>query len=312
MTILITGSSGFVGSALCRTLRERGFAVRPAGRSSRNARLPDLGGIADYTALCEGVGTVVHCAARVHGSSSAGESDDALFRKVNVDGTLSLARQAVDAGVRRFVFLSSIKVNGEASRPGKPFRASDAPAPSDAYARSKAEAEVALLDLGERSGLDVVIVRPPLVYGPGVRAHFLKMMEWVARGVPLPLGGIQSNRRSLVAVDNLIDLLTVCIEHPAAAGRVFLVSDGEDLSTSALLRRLAAAMDTPARLFPVPGWMLRVGGRLVGLGDEVCRLSESLQADISETRALLGWRPPIDVDEGLRRVAGSDWRGRTA
>jgi UDP-glucose 4-epimerase len=231
------------------------------------------------------------------------ESDPlAAFRRVNVDGTLALARQAIAAGVKRFVFISSIKVNGEGTPPGRPYSANDTPQPQDPYGTSKLEAETALQALARDTGLEVVIVRPVLVYGPGVKANFLNMMRWLDRGIPLPFGAID-NRRSLVAVENLVDLVVTCIGHEAAANQVFLVSDGEDLSTTGLLRRMGQALGRPARLLPVPAGLLSAGAKALGKGSLSQRLCGSLQVDISKTRDLLGWRPPIDVDTALRAAA---------
>lgn len=226
----------------------------------------------------------------------------AEFRAVNVGGTLALARQAAAAGVRRFVFVSSIKVNGEATTPGKAFSPEDTPLPADPYGISKLEAEQGLRQLASVTPMELTIVRPPLVYGPGVKANFEAMMRWLKRGVPLPLGAID-NRRTMIALDNLVDLLVACIEHPSARDQIFLAGDGEDLSTTDLLRRLAAALGVPARLFPVPGWILEAAANLVGKPSVAKRLCGNLQVDISETRRLLGWAPPISVDEGLRRTA---------
>jgi len=224
------------------------------------------------------------------------------FRRVNVQGTLNLARQAAAAGVRRFVFVSSIKVNGEMTQLGRPFTADDAPAPLDAYGVSKMEAEQGLREIALQTGMEMVIIRPPLVYGPGVKANFAAMMRWLRYGVPLPLGVIH-NQRSLVSLENLVDLLVTCITHPAAANQTFLVSDGEDVSTTELLRRMGQAMGKPARLLPVPGSWLKLAAGLVGKGDVAQRLCGSLQVDISKTRELLGWVPPVSLDEGLRRAA---------
>jgi len=224
------------------------------------------------------------------------------FRRVNVEGTLQLARQAAVAGVRRFVFISSIKVNGEDTTQGIPFSPDGAREPKDAYGTSKCEAEQGLQALAAETDMEVVIIRPVLVYGPGVKANFLSMMRWLSRGIPLPFGAIH-NKRSLVALDNLVDLIVTCIDHPAAANQVFLVSDGEDLSTTDLLRRMASALGKPARLLPVPAWLLEFGARLLGKQDLAQRLCGSLQVDISKTRELLGWTPPVSVDEGLRKTA---------
>jgi UDP-glucose 4-epimerase len=225
------------------------------------------------------------------------------FRRVNVDGTANLALQASAAGVRRFIFVSSIKVNGEATQEGHPFCADDLPAPEDPYGISKHEAELALREIAGRTGMEVVIVRPPLIYGPGVKGNYAAMMRWLAKGLPLPLGSVVQNRRSMVALDNMVDLLLTCTYHPAAADQTFMVSDGEDLSTADFLRRLGQAMGKPARLLPVPVYLLRFGAGLIGKGNEAQRLLGSLQVDISKTRELLDWTPPISVDEGLRRAA---------
>jgi nucleoside-diphosphate-sugar epimerase len=224
------------------------------------------------------------------------------FRRVNVEGTLNLARQAVAAGVRRFVFVSSIKVNGELTVKGSPFTADDAPHPVDPYGISKFEAEQGLMALGHESGMEIVIVRPVLVYGPGVKANFLRMMKWVYRGIPLPFGAIH-NQRSLVALDNLVDLLATCMKHPAAAGQIFLACDGEDLSTSDLLRRLARALGSPSRLLPVPSFLLIAASVLLGRSELSQRLCGSLQADAGKVQRVLNWTPPLSVDEALKQTA---------
>jgi nucleoside-diphosphate-sugar epimerase len=231
----------------------------------------------------------------------------AAYRQINVKGTLNLARQAAAAGVRRFVFLSSIKVNGECTPPDRPFTADQTPAPSDPYGISKMEAERGLRALALESGLEVGIVRPCLIYGPGVKANFLTLMRYLARGWPLPFGQVTRNRRSFVALDNLVDLLARCIDHPGAANRTFLVSDGEDLSTADLLERLGAALGCPARLFSVPPGWLEAAAALLGRAGEVRRLCQSLQVDMQQTREALGWTPPLTVDEGLQRAA-THWR----
>ncbi|APR04062.1 UDP-glucose 4-epimerase family protein [Thauera chlorobenzoica] len=306
-SLLVTGASGFIGRPLLRRLQAEGrHAVGTARRPPPGSGLqpgPALGPDADWRELLGGREVVVHAAARVHVMNDGAADPLAEFRRVNVDGTLQLARQAARAGVRRFIFISSVKVNGECSPPGRPFCAHDRPAPGDPYALSKHEAEQGLLALSARTGMDVTVIRPPLVHGPGVRANLQTLMHWLARGLPLPLGAIRHNRRSLVGVDNLVDLITTCIDHPAAANRTFMVSDGEDLSTTALLLRLAAAMAVPARLLPVPPWLLTLGGALSGRQAMVRRLCGNLQVDIAPTCAALGWTPPIGVDEGLRRMA---------
>ncbi|TLX58053.1 hypothetical protein DN824_10420 [Stutzerimonas nosocomialis] len=304
MRILLTGSNGFVGSALAQVLADRplGELVMPV-RSAVEGRpmIDEIGATTDWSALLDGVGVVVHCAARVHVMRETEADPLTAFRAVNVQGTLRLAESAAAAGVRRFIFLSSVKVHGESSGE-RPFLATDPPAPADSYGLSKLEAEEGLRELSARTGMGLVIIRPPLVYGPGVKGNFLSMTRWLARGVPLPLGAVH-NRRSLVALDNLVDLIWTCIAHPQATGQIFLVSDGEDLSTSELLRRLGRALGRPARLLPVPARLLEAGAGLLGRRSVVQRLCGSLQVDVSETCDLLGWEPPVRVDEALRQVA---------
>jgi nucleoside-diphosphate-sugar epimerase len=245
----------------------------------------------------------MHCAARVHVMAESLADPLAEFRRVNVQGTLNLARQAAAAGVRRFVFVSSIGVNG-AETFQQSFTSEDSVAPHSPYAVSKYEAELGLQALAAETGMEVVIIRPPLVYGPGAPGNFGSLMRWLKRGVPLPLGAIH-NQRSLVALDNLVDLIVLCLTHPAAANQTFLVSDGEDVSTSELLRRMGQALDRPARLLPVPQSWLKLAAAMVGKSDVAQRLCGSLQVDISKTRRLLVWTPPISLDEGLRRAAGN-------
>ncbi|MFZ2854884.1 MAG: SDR family oxidoreductase [Rhodocyclaceae bacterium] len=311
MQLAVTGATGFVGHALLAALLEcRRFGLRGLVRRLPADRLPgidyqalgDLGAAQDWRAALTGVDVLLHAAARVHVMNDAAIDPLSEFRRINVDGTLNLARQAAQAGVRRFVFVSSVKVNGETSAPGQPFFASDTPAPADPYGVSKREAEDGLRVVAAQTGMEVVIIRPPLVYGPGVKANFRSMMGWLVRGVPLPLGAID-NKRSLLALGNLIDLLIVCIDHPAAADQTFLVSDGEDLSTTELLRRLGAALGCPARLLPVPQGLLTAGAALLGKQAVLRKLCASLQVDIAKTEALLGWSPPISVNEGLRLCA---------
>jgi len=254
------------------------------------------------TAGCE---AVVHLAARVHVMKD--ESSDPLseFRRSNVDGTENLARQAAQAGVKRFVFISSVKVNGESTQPGQPFTPADAPAPQDDYGLSKFEAEQALWQVARSTGMEVVIIRPPLVYGPGVKGNFARMVHWVRQGVPLPLGAVH-NRRSLLALDNLVDFIALCANperSPQAANQTFLVSDGDDVSTTELLRRVAHAYGVPARLLPVPLGLMHAAARLLGKAAEADRLLGSLQVDASKARNLLGWVPPVTMQAQLRQMA---------
>ncbi len=308
--ILVTGATGFVGRALCAALI-KSCPIRIAVRNTAGESPVDgvdvvrgeLSATADWSAAMAGVVAVVHCAARVHVMNDDAVDPLAEFRRINVEGSLQLARQAAAAGVRRFVFLSSIKVNGEQTDPGRPFTADQAPGPLDPYGISKMEAEAALRALARETGMAVVIIRPPLVYGPAVKGNFLAMMRALWRGIPLPLGAVTANRRSLVALDNLVDLIVTCIDHPAAVNQTFLVSDAEDLSTAALLRRMGQALGRPARLLPVPVGALRLAATLLGRPGIAQRLCGSLEVDIDKTRHLLGWSPPFSVDEGLRRTA---------
>ncbi len=263
---------------------------------------PSLDASTNWAPLLSGCDAVVHAAARVHVMRETSSNPLAEFRKANVLGTLTLARQAAEAGVRRFIFLSSIKVNGEETMPGRAFTAYDDPAPADSYAISKLEAERGLRELSAETGMEVAIIRPPLVYGPGVKANFRSMLRWVNRGIPLPLGAIH-NKRSLVALENLIDLIGLCLEHPAASGRVVLAADGEDLSTTELLQRIGRALDKPARLIRVPCVALRVGAAVLGRGEIAQRLCGSLQVDTTGARALLGWTAPVSVDDAMSRTA---------
>ncbi len=308
--VLVTGASGFVGSAVVNALASR----HPAGVVAASRRplpsLPagampasvgDLGPGTDWAAPLEGVASVVHCAARVHVMRDRSTDPLAEFRRVNTEGTLALARQAERAGVRRFLFLSSVKVHGDATPTGRPFREDDPPAPGDPYGVSKLEAELGLREMATGSAMDIVIVRPVLVYGPGVGGNFRTLLRWVQRGVPLPLARIR-NQRSLVGRSNLVDLILTCLDHPAAGGEIFLAADGLDRGTPELIRGIAEAMDRPARLFAVPPGALSLGAGLLGQGPRAARLLDSLQVDITKARTLLGWCPPVAPSEELRRT----------
>ncbi len=250
----------------------------------------------------QGIEVVIHAAARAHIMRDEALDPLAEYRRVNVAGTLNLARQAASTGVRRFVFVSSIKVNGESTQPGRPFIADDTPAPEDAYGISKAEAEAGLWEIARATGMELVIVRPVLVYGPGVKGNLASMMRWVRRGVPLPLGAVTRNRRSLVALDNLVDFLAVCAVHPKAANQVFLISDNEDVSTAKLLQLMAIAAQRPARLLPMPVVLLQWGACLLGKQAVAQRLLGSLQVDIQKNRDLLGWQPPVPAQMAWQKM----------
>jgi UDP-glucose 4-epimerase len=305
----VTGASGFLGQALSRRLRADGYLVTALSRHAPTVPEEPWVQVQRYedgALLLAGQDCMVHLAARVHVTNDAVLDPLAEFRAANVDLTLLLAQQAAQAGVRRFIFISSVKVNGEETAVDRSFTAEDTPRPQDPYGISKMEAEQALRSLAVQTGMEVVVIRPPLVYGPGVRANFEALLRVVARGVPLPLGALQ-NKRSLVALDNLVDLIACCVDHPKAAGQTFMVSDGEDLSTPGLIRRMAQAMDRPARLIDMPVWFLLLLGKLTGKSGAIQRLCGNLQVDISKTKAVLDWKPPIGVDEGLRRAA-AQWR----
>jgi nucleoside-diphosphate-sugar epimerase len=313
--ILVTGATGFVGRVLCEALLTRGYAVRAATRGS--ARLPaavvqvqvgELGPHTDWNEALRGVDTVVHLAARTHVLSDPASDPLREYRRINTEGTARLATAAAQAGVRRFVFLSSIKVNGEYTT-ADPYSAQDTPHPEDAYGVTKWEAERALRAVERHMGMGVVVLRPPLVYGPGVKANFRRLMQLVARGVPLPLGGVR-NRRSMIYVENLADAICACIAAPQSAGRTYLVSDGTDLSTPDLIRALALAFGVRPRLFAVPVPLLAAVGAVLRRPDQVARLTRSLQVDSTPLRNELGWRPPWSVEEALAKTAAW-WRADT-
>lgn len=311
-TIVLTGASGFVGAAIARALLRQGESVVCPSRqplawcaeNMRNPAMSDLAPDSDWSACLHEAEIVIHCAARVHVMQEAAADPLELFRRVNVAATLNLARQAAAAGVRQFVFLSSVKVNGEATPPGQPYTENSTPQPQDPYGISKLEAENGLLQLGRETGMAITIIRPPLVYGPGVKANFLSMLHWVKKGFPLPLASI-ANRRSLVYLENLVSLVLCCLRHPGAAQQVFLVSDGHDLSTAELLRLCAAALRVQPRLLPCPPALLTLGARLLGRPAVADRLCQSLQVDISKAKAILGWAPPFNVAQGLAATTSS-------
>ena len=305
--IAVTGASGFVGRRALADLARCGhvaIGVVRQGEADAMRAVGEIGPDTHWARALEGVEVVVHCAARAHIMREQVADPSPLYRSVNVDGTRRLAEQAAIHGVKRLVYLSSVKAAGERSAPGRPLKVSDRPDPEDAYGVSKREAELALLEVGAATGLETVIIRPPLVYGPDVKGNFRRLMGAIARGWPLPLGALD-NRRSMVSLANLADFISVCVESPIAAGRTFFVSDGEDLSTASLARRMGAALGRPARLLPVPGAVLSMLGQVTGKAAEIERLVGTLQVDLADSHELLGWLPPQTVEQGLREAA--DW-----
>ena len=311
MRIAVTGANGFVGQAVVQYLAHNDHQVlaytrRPkfltGGAAITPMVAPELGTHADWRFRSgQNIDVLVHTAARVHVVREEAVDSLAEYYSANTAGTLALAQQAATAGVKRFVFISSVKVNGESTQLGRAFTEADAPNPQDAYGQSKYEAEQGLRQISADTNMEVVIIRPPLVYGPGVKANFAALMSAVQRGWPLPLGMVH-NQRSLVALDNLVDFIVTCMTHPQAASQTFLVSDGQDLSTNVLVRGMAQAAGVPVRLLPVPVWALRAGASLLGKGDMVQRLCGNLQVNILKARSLLGWAPPVHVEEALRRT----------
>ena len=310
MKILVTGASGFMARSLLARLRAtQGIQVVTL---SRKKELPDVldsstlnqcFSTANFLDLLVGVDVVVHTAARAHVLNETAADPLAEYRKVNVDFTLNLARQCAQRQVKRFIYISSIGVHGVTSE--VPFSVLDELAPEEPYSVSKLEAEIGLEQLCQRGEMELVIIRPPLIYGHGAPGNYGRMVQWLRSGIPLPLGAV-NNLRSLISVDNLVDLIYVCLDHPAAAGQVLLACDGEDVSTPELLRRLGRAMGKPARLVPVPPALLQLGAAIVGKRAMARRLTGSLQLDMSATTALLGWIPPLTLDEGLARCFGAD------
>lgn len=315
MTVLVTGASGFVGRHVAAELLRRSTKVRAAVRTYGTRTLPVSGvelvglsgsgfEVADWANAVAGCRTVIHLAARAHVVRDALEDPVAAFHSANVDFARACAAAAASAGVERFIFMSSVGVHGGASGT-RPFHAGSDLAPHTQYARSKADAERAIAQVVYGSCMALTVIRPPLVYGLGAPGNFGALVCAVERGWPLPLGMVTDNRRSYVAIDNLVDLIMTCLDNPAAANQTFLVSDGEDLSTVDLVRRLGSAMGRPARLLPVPIGVLALGAKLLGKPERFQSLCGSLQVDMSKTRELLGWCPPIGVDEGLKRAVGS-------
>jgi nucleoside-diphosphate-sugar epimerase len=309
MNLLVTGANGFIGRALCKKMLADGWQVRVAVRgatqmtalSSRveGMQVGDIGPDTDWSKALNGVDAVVHLAARVHVMDDSASDSLVAFRWVNVKGTERLAQQAVAANVRRFFFMSSVKANGEER--AQPYTERDMPMPLDPYGISKWEAEQKLHKVAKETGMELVVLRPPLVYGPGVKANFLRLLKVVDRGIPLPFANV-NNLRSLIYLENLLDALVACITHPKAAGQTFLVSDNMDLSTPELIRLMVEAMGRKARLFSFPPRMLKIIGKITGRSSEIHRLIESLCVDSSKIRTMLGWNPPYTPEEGIRKT----------
>ncbi len=312
--VMVTGSNGFIGGALVEALLRNGVSVNCPVRSgflniSTGGFKFSIHGIdssTDWKQSLKGCSVVVHLAARVHVMNESSQNPLEAFRTVNVEGTKNLARQAASCGVKRFIYLSSIKSCAETSVIGSRFTCASQMHPIDAYGVSKMEAEMALREISKETGMEVVIIRSPLVYGPGVKANFAALIRFIRLGIPLPLGGLSKNRRSFVGVDNLVSFIRVCINHPAAAGQTFVVSDGDDMSTKVLVQRLSKAMGRSVRLFNVPPMCLKFILTLMGKRSFYDRLNGTLQVDISRNLALLGWRPTVSVDEGFMSMLKDD------
>lgn len=317
--VLLTGATGFVGSSVLIKLLESNYTPVAVRRSkSENGSLvgsevviENIDSSTEWGDALRGCKTVIHCAARVHVMDEKSLDPLTAFREVNTFGTLNLARAAVKEGVKRFIFISSIKAVGECTRLGRPFKNTDEPNPADPYGISKFEAEEGLKQLAKTTGMEVVIIRPPLVYGPGVKGNFLSMLRLVSTGIPLPFGAIKHNLRSLVSIDNLVDLIVTCISHPNAANRVFLVSDDEDISTAELLRRLTLSFGKSRFMLPIPVFLYKVAGRLLGKSEIVDRLCGNLQVDISDTKSRLDWAPKESLREGFSKTVAHFRRNKT-
>lgn len=304
--ILITGSNGFLGKHLVHRLQRSPLILLDRKLSSYSEHCcyqAELNGSADYKEALHGIETLVHLAARVHVMDDDECDPLEAYRQVNTSGTANLARQAANAGAKRFIFVSSIKVNGEKTMPGSPFTMEDEHAPEDDYGLSKSEAELQLFEIGKETGMEIVIVRPTLVYGPGVKANFASLMNLVSKGAPLPFGCIKHNRRSLVSVTNLVDLIVTCIDHPKAANQIFLVSDDHDVSTSEMVAQMAKALGKPQWQIPVPQWSYKLVGKLFRKQNVVDRLIGSLQVDITHTKETLNWTPPQTLEAGFQETA---------
>ncbi|MBH0044859.1 SDR family oxidoreductase [Pseudoalteromonas sp. NZS11_1] len=303
---MLTGYSGFVGNYLVEQLQNSKCQLHLLGRKQSSYGTVfkyNLDESSLYNDAVEHVDVVIHCAARVHIMDDTANDSLYEFRVVNTQGTLNLAKQAAKAGVKRFIFLSSIKVNGESTSGKPPYTAFDIAAPEDPYGVSKAEAEQQLFELGEKTGMEIVIIRSPLVYGEGVKANFASLMRFVGKGLPLPFRAIKNNKRSLVSVYNLVDLIKVCIEHPKAPNQVFLASDDHDLSTAEIVALMAKVQNKRNFAVPMPVWCFKLAGKLLNKSDVIDRLTGSLQLDITHTRNTLDWAPPYSVEHGFKLAA---------
>ncbi|MDO8714704.1 MAG: SDR family oxidoreductase [Polynucleobacter sp.] len=318
MSILVTGATGFLGRSLALHLESNNYLVRKAIRPNHSAMfrhldqsnyavVSNIDGNTNWTAALSGVDCVIHCAARAHLMDDITTNPYASYRIVNVDGTRSLAEQAAANGIRRFVYISSIKVNGESTNESFRFSHHDRASPEDAYGTSKWEAEQILQEISAKTGMEIVIIRPALIYGPGVKGNLGRLLDFVQRGYPMPFGAIK-NQRSLIGLDNLVDLLQNCIAHPRAAGQTLLASDGEDLSTPELLRRIAKAMGRSIHLIPIPVIILKLAAKTVSKQAEINRLIGSLQVDMSHTQEILDWKCPTSLNSGIQKMV--DWQKR--
>lgn len=307
MKLILTGATGFVGKQILENVRDYELTVigrnRPQTLQDLSFFHAEIDGYSNYSDALVNGDVIIHCAARAHVMKDKAVDPLEAFREVNTIGTLNLAKQAVMAGIKRFIFISSIKVNGEKTGLNRPFSADDPIAPEDHYGISKAQAESGLLELSKNSGMEVVIIRPPLVYGPGVKANFAAILTLVNKGVPLPFGALKENKRSLVSVYNLVDLVINCISNINAANQIFLVSDEHDLSTADMIKELSLASGKSGRLIPIPVQLFQLIGKITGKSAIVERLCGSLQVDISKTKLLLDWQPPITLKEGFARTA---------
>lgn len=316
LKVLVTGATGFVGEQLIAALYNKKYPFQIATRKSVEMEsilsflIPAIDQYTQWADALNSVECVVHCAARVHVMN---DNTNRLkeFRDINTYGTINLAQQAANAGIKRFIFISSIKVNGESTTVGYPFKPDYISIPNDPYGLSKFEAEIELKNIAEKTGMEVVIVRPSLVYGQGVKANFAALMNLASKGIPLPFGCINQNKRSLVSVTNLVDLIITCIDHPKAANQVFLVSDDHDVSTSEMVREMAKALDKPTWQLPIPIWCYKLVGKLFDKSEVVDRLTGSLQVDISHTKETLGWKPPQTLQEGFKQTAQAFLQAKT-